>query len=214
MDLISEMPPTVKVHGIDIEGNRFPKSYPSNVSFSIGSILSLPPDWTKKFDFVHQRLLMSGLKREQWPVAISEIYRALKPGGWAQLGEYGCWGYGAGPASDAHFRIYNQLYKHNGLALRIFAEIPDMLRDADFTNVHFERRAYLIGGEAGKEGRFNLIGHFRSVVPQVMRYDGFGLVQSEEQYEGIITAMEREWERLDSAESEVVYVWAQKPTDA
>jgi hypothetical protein len=32
---------------------------------------------------------MGGIRRDQWPSYIDEIYRVLKPGqGWAQLGEF------------------------------------------------------------------------------------------------------------------------------
>jgi SAM-dependent methyltransferase len=210
------VPPTVSLHGTDIEDKRLPKSYPSNVTFSTASVLSFSPDWSGKFDYVHQRLLMCALKREEWPVAIGEIYRVLKPGGWAQLGEYGYWGFSIGPSVDAFFRLYSLLNKHHGLALRIFAELPDLLREAGFTNVHVERRVYPYGRWAGQEGLDGLdhtLKHMRSVKEQIIKAGGFGLVKSEEDVEKILAGVEAEiLEAPEGSSVEFVYVYAQKPT--
>ena len=207
MDLVAELPPTVKIYGMDIESSRFPATYPQNVSFSIGSVLSLPKEWAGKFDFVHQRLLMGGLKREDWPVAIGEIFQALKPGGWAQLGEYGFWGHGTSPATDVMFTIYSRLFKRNGLVLRVFAELPDLMREAGFRNVQAERGYYRVGGEKGKAGLENLVNHFQSMKPQILK---LGMLQSEEEIDAAIAAMKKELEQLEDVQAEVVYVWAQK----
>ena len=211
MDLASEMPPTVKIHGIDIEGGRFPKDCPDNVSFSICSILSLPQDWTGRFDYIHQRLLGGALTREEWLVAITEMWRVVKPGGWVQLGEYGLWEGNLGPATDVQIGMQSQLYKRKGLVYRSFADIPDLLREVGFRHVHAERGGYPIGGEKGKIGRFCALEYYRAVAPQVVK---FGVASSREEVDKSIDAMEREWEQVDDAEAEVIYTWARKPMDA
>lgn len=211
MDIAREMPAST-IHGIDIEGNRFPASYPNNASFSLCSVLSLPAEWGDKFDFIHQRLLMAGLKREEWPVAVGEMYRTSKPGGRVQLGEYGHWGFGLGPATDKLFLIQDRLFKSNGLVLRIFAEIPDLLREAGFTHIHVERHGYPFGGKDSKDGQVCVYEYFAGLAGQVVRKGGFGLVNSEEQYHEVLKAAATEWEEAGSAESEIVYIWAQKPT--
>ena len=207
MDLCNELSSSTKIHGVDIESSRFPTSYPDNISFSIHSVLSLPDGWSGRFDFVNQRLLGGGLKRDEFPAAIGEIYRVLKPGGWAQICEYGLWGFSLGPATDTLFTLYNRLFVRNGLTIRIFADIPDMMREAGFRNVHVERRGYPIGGEQGRVGRMCALEHYRSLKSQMVKH---GLVESDEEISGIIDAMEKEWEQVDRAEAELVYAWAQK----
>lgn len=48
-----------------------------------------PPswEWTAKFDAIHQRLLIWGIKSAEWPLVISNLVSALKPGGYIQLVE-------------------------------------------------------------------------------------------------------------------------------
>lgn len=214
LELASQLSQSVILHGTDLDGNRFPKDRPSNLSFSTGSILSLPPSWTGKFDFVHQRLLMCGLKREEWPKAVNEMHRVLAPGGWAQLGEYGPWG--LGPAMDAYMRIYSLLYKHNGIVLRAYAELEDWMREAGFTNIQVIRNTYPLGswaGELGKDGAENLWTHFRALKEQVLRTGGFGLVRDEKELDGLINAVRKEWDESNGSVAEFVYVIGQKPND-
>ncbi len=61
MELSSQIPPSVSLHGIDIQTDLVPLVTPSNVSFSINSVTKLPLEWTARFDLVHQRLLTAAL---------------------------------------------------------------------------------------------------------------------------------------------------------
>ena len=88
IDLASELPKTAVLHGSDIDNSRLPSKYPPNVSFSVGSVLSLPEGWSDRFDFAHQRLLTCALVRADWHRALAQLRRVLRPGGWVQLGEY------------------------------------------------------------------------------------------------------------------------------
>ncbi|KAF8187573.1 hypothetical protein K438DRAFT_1764736 [Mycena galopus ATCC 62051] len=53
---------------------------PDNVVVQAGSVTSLPADWTNRFTFVHQRLLVIALQISEWPQSLAEIYRVLRPG--------------------------------------------------------------------------------------------------------------------------------------
>lgn len=44
-------------------------------------------DWENSFDIVHQRLLIWGIKTENWPTAVQNLLRLVKPGGWIELVE-------------------------------------------------------------------------------------------------------------------------------
>ncbi|KAM0748753.1 hypothetical protein T439DRAFT_72158 [Meredithblackwellia eburnea MCA 4105] len=47
----------------------------------------LPKEWEGNFDLVHQRFLVWGLSKDEWPGAVKHLAQALKPGGWLQLAE-------------------------------------------------------------------------------------------------------------------------------
>ena len=78
MDVAEVVPEGTQLEGIDIDGTLFPETYPSNVHFSIGSIVSLPEDWAERIDLVHQRLLVGSLQSNEWKATILESYRILK----------------------------------------------------------------------------------------------------------------------------------------
>ena len=78
-------------------------------------------------------------KRGEWPKVIGETCRLLKPGGWIQLGEYGFWGFGSGFAEDHAFGLYYRLCNQVSTDFHVFAELPNMMRQAGFRNVQVER---------------------------------------------------------------------------
>ncbi|KAI5478599.1 LaeA-like methyltransferase [Pseudohyphozyma bogoriensis] len=77
--------PERKVVGFDISGAQFDNSL-EGVEFFEHSVLErLPEERRGRFDLVHQRLMISSLKVEEWPVAIANLVEALVPGGWLQI---------------------------------------------------------------------------------------------------------------------------------
>jgi SAM-dependent methyltransferase len=54
------------------------------VTFVHGDILKRLPFEDNTFDFVHMRFFTGALKLDEWPVAIKELQRITKPGGWIQ----------------------------------------------------------------------------------------------------------------------------------
>ena len=68
--------------GFDISSEQFP-SYASGVAegrmrlFEHNVVHPLPEEHFERYDVVHQRLLILGLKRGEWPVAISNLVTTL-----------------------------------------------------------------------------------------------------------------------------------------
>ncbi|KAG1455803.1 hypothetical protein G6F56_006980 [Rhizopus delemar] len=58
-------------------------------TFREGNVLHGLPYPDNTFDFVHMRLLVYALREEEWPVAIKEAIRVVKPGGMLQFVESG-----------------------------------------------------------------------------------------------------------------------------
>ncbi|CAO3598500.1 unnamed protein product [Absidia cylindrospora] len=79
--------PHSQFHGIDITP-VFPENIkPANVQFALGNIAERLPYPDNHFDYIHQRLLIFGLTLPQWDLAIQELLRILKPGGWIEFVE-------------------------------------------------------------------------------------------------------------------------------
>ncbi|KAF5386366.1 hypothetical protein D9757_006656 [Collybiopsis confluens] len=145
--LASQVPPSISFTGIDIQTRLFPQpsSYPSNISFLQHSITSLPFDWSNRFSFVNQRLLIGGLSAQEWAAALREIHRVLIPGGWFQCIEPHFPSKpesdSVGPCTGRIFDLLRALMDRNGLVWSIALELggrdddDGMLSIAGFVNV-------------------------------------------------------------------------------
>jgi ubiquinone/menaquinone biosynthesis C-methylase UbiE len=74
-------------YGVDIAAMFDSQVKLENTEFSLANVLTGLPFPDNSFDFIHMRFFMAALRRNEWPVAIKEAYRLLKPGGGLQLCE-------------------------------------------------------------------------------------------------------------------------------
>ncbi|KAF9441679.1 S-adenosyl-L-methionine-dependent methyltransferase [Macrolepiota fuliginosa MF-IS2] len=207
----------VKLHAIDIEDRLFPSKLPPNMSFSVASVLELPQMWAGRFSYVHQRLLMGALTEAQWPIAIQEIYRVLKPGGWIELSE----GEGRvkcpdGP-HDEHLRahrIFHGFWTSRGLVVDIGSELPELLKAAGFVDIKAESKRMPVGRHAGDFGEAvleNGCGVLRAIKKLVLMKGGFGVVQTGEEYDAMIDEFEREVNSISGYTWGHTITYARKP---
>ncbi|EED77791.1 predicted protein, partial [Postia placenta Mad-698-R] len=210
LDVLNHVPSSVKLYGIDIEPCLFPRDNEAllsrgNIHFSVGSITKLPAEWTDTFTLVQQRLLVAALQHAEWRVVISEIFRVLKPTGWVQLCEAGP--FKAGPVTDKFRILLYALFAHKGLLLDCGVHIPIWMREAGFTNIHVEERAVPLGqwaGQLGVDGSNDIISIFRGMKTPILNAGGLGLVSSEEEFDGFLDDLEKEW---DETEESLVLFW-------
>ncbi len=189
---------------------------PPNVSFSINTVTDLPPEWTGCFDLVHQRLLVGALRESEWPAAMAEIYRVLRPGGWVQLTE-------AGPRFESYAMttsqwklqyMLRQTYASRNLSYDCAVRIPQLLENAGFVGLGVETRLFPLGswaGEAGITHRNNTAGVHRGMKSAILRNGGFGMVASEDEFDRLIDTVEREWNEIEGSEAAFTTIFAQKP---
>jgi len=211
-DFAGQANPSSVLRGIDIESKLFPPRPPLNASFSLGTITSLPAEWTGRFDLVHQRLLLMALKQAEWVTAMGEMYRVLAPGGWVQLCEPGVWT--AGPATARWQELRDRLFEHFDLLLNPLEAIPKLLASAGFSNVAVETRRLDAGKWAGQPGcdvRDNFLGVYRSTKPHLLKLGCWGLVASEKELDGLFDDVQREWDDVEGCCYDFFIVTAQKP---
>ena len=211
LDFSSQLPPSSILHGVDISTSLFPQFHPPNISFCQGSITKLPSQWTNRFDFVHQRLLTSGLSRTDWTSALEEIYRVLVPGGWVQLGEIGVWG--AGSITGKHWNMTSALVDSRNGDLRIAENLPDLLASTGFVNVSVEARTISMHGPSvgAQNARRNASSTFYAMKTAILQGGGFGFVSSEKEFDDLMLALEKEWNEVESAGFDFKIIYGQKP---
>ncbi|KAG1401635.1 hypothetical protein G6F60_006258 [Rhizopus arrhizus] len=86
MDMINDYP-NCTYHGCDIVNATSKFLNANQFTFSYGNVVKGLPYADNTFDFVHMRLLILALRKEEWPIAIKEVIRVVKPGGMLQLTE-------------------------------------------------------------------------------------------------------------------------------
>jgi hypothetical protein len=189
---------------IDITDRLFPKSPPSNMSFHIQNVLNLPLDWTGRFAFVHQRLLMAALKKDDWNTAVKQVYRVTKDGGWVQFCEANAVSHmdGCGPVSARFMELYRKMWETAGLDPACSLNIGPIMQRAGFVNVKTENRVVPLGewnGDAGAKHKINLMGVYRGFKTPILRLGGLGMVKDEEEFDKLMDEMEEEWKKPGSA---------------
>jgi len=86
LDIANDFPASVQFHGFDITDVHFPdKEFPRNVSFHQHDMREpFPEEFIGKFDLVNIRLVVLGLKGNEWELAMKNLIALLKPGGHLQ----------------------------------------------------------------------------------------------------------------------------------
>ncbi|KAJ7499570.1 hypothetical protein FB451DRAFT_1334898 [Mycena latifolia] len=183
-----------------------------NIELRVKSVTNLPAEWSDTFSLVHQRLLIYALQIPHWTVALREIYRVLRPGGWVQLGE--C----VGRASKGS-AILRSLTNSRNMDMDCTQNIPKLLEDNGFGDIHCEIKMRKVGkwaGDLGVANRINHLGLLQGLKTPILKAGGLGYVASEEEYDRLVDGVEREWDETPTPEipgvqKEFFIFWARKP---
>ncbi|KAJ6536165.1 S-adenosyl-L-methionine-dependent methyltransferase [Mycena capillaripes] len=217
LDLAQSVDPAVHMVAVDITPRLFPASSAETVIFQVESVTNLPLEWTDTFTLVHQRLLMLALQIPEWLQAVREIHRALRPGGWVQLGESEPWYEGETPDKPCMEKVvamYRRLVESRNLYVDCAQHMRALLEEVGFVDIHVEQRSVLLGKWAGKEGALNAInyiGVFQGLKTPILEAGGYGVVTTESEYDALVEGVEKEYDEGVGSMRQFFIFWARKP---
>lgn len=193
------MPASVELYGCDISSNNFPKDYPDNVRFQVAPATSLPEDWTNKFDFAHQRLLTAGLPGPDWPTAVSELFRVVKPGGHIQLLEVDFTNIvNAGPSTVRAYSLLSDLFDKRRLLFDCSKHLQRFAEAAGFIDVRSDKGYWAMGkkawGGVGELGTKDMRLILRGMAP-ALRIEG--IIPSEQDMYDLVDECAKEWDESE-----------------
>ncbi|EJD42190.1 S-adenosyl-L-methionine-dependent methyltransferase [Auricularia subglabra TFB-10046 SS5] len=216
LDLASQVPASVHITCTDISPHLFPKLSPVNAQFARHSVLDLPADWSQRFSLVHQNLLIWALRVDEWPRALSELFRVTKPGGWAQLCELD-WP-GVVPADGSCFKrirdMNTELALTRGFDPACAAKLEQWFKEAGFVNVQAVRRSVPMGAQTGY-GVHNATDPFVACFSSLRtHFLSQGMIASEREYDDLLDGMRKEWDEAADTHAPFFWVWGQRPLES
>ena len=150
-DLATEYPEAMVI-GLDL---KLPKpGGPAAYRPVLGNVLQGLPFRDSTFDFVHQRLLFSGIPVAAWPAAVRDLVRISRPGGWIELVEGATRFEPAGPATERLTELLLRLNRSTGLDSEsvVFRSLDGYLLDAGVRDVTRRTVDMPLGEWAGTVG--------------------------------------------------------------
>jgi SAM-dependent methyltransferase len=127
--------PEAMVIGLDLEPSK--PERPANYRFVKADLLKGLPFPDDSFDFVHQRLLQSGVPLKLWSDVMTDLVRVACPGGWIELVEVKGEVTAGGPATARLLELLLQLAGSRGLDRTglLFRQLDEYLRLAGLADV-------------------------------------------------------------------------------
>jgi SAM-dependent methyltransferase len=152
--------PTARIVGLDLAAPPDDASSlgegldtrPGNYVFTAGNILEGLPFPDQSFDFVHQRLLITAIPRDRWPVVIQELVRVTRVGGWVELAECGTPEDG-GPGYMGLWQSWIDFLAKRNVDFTIGKHIGQMLISGGLANVQQRALNFPMGDWGGRIGR-------------------------------------------------------------
>jgi SAM-dependent methyltransferase len=186
--------PRAQVVGFDLQVSKRP--WPATYRFVRGNLLQGLPFADDRFDFVHQRLLSSGVPVKDWARTMTELVRVTRRNGWLELVEVAPEIGPAGPATRRVVEMVWRLMRSVGLDTTgiIYRSLGEQARRAGMIDVEAREVTVPIGEWGGRIGSL-MATDFRSLFSrQASVFEAkFGV--SEQEYRQLVTAMQQEWEQ-------------------
>jgi SAM-dependent methyltransferase len=207
-DLCRQFPDAL-VAGVDLQPGR--PDGPPNFRFVQADLLEGLPFAGAQFDFVHQRLLTTGVPLAAWDGVIAELVRVTRPGGWVELVEID-WGVEpAGPATRRLLGLSRRLGRSLGLDTEatIFRTLEQGLWRAGMVAVERRSLDLPIGEWGGRIGSL-MATDLRAASTRMCDVFQLRYGLTAEACRELVSAVCREWDELESRTA-VAFAFGRKP---
>jgi SAM-dependent methyltransferase len=143
--------PEALVIGLDLVAGK--PDRPARYGWVKGNLLQGLPFRRNQFDFVHQRLLVTGVPVASWQAVVADLVRVTRPGGWVELVEPLRPDQG-GPATKRLLTLTSEMAASLGLDTTtvVFDSLDRYLRLAGLVGVVRRQISVPIGRWGGKVG--------------------------------------------------------------
>ena len=191
-DLCRQFPEALVV-GLDLVPGR--PGGPPRHRWVRSNLLKGLPFRDEQFDFVHQRLLVTGIPLPSWPAEIGELVRVTRPGGWVELVEPKMVFERAAPATRRMLDIVRGAAAPLGLDTTgvVFAALDAYLRDAGLERVTRRHLELPIGRWGGDVGAL-MATDVRAATTRVFELLQARSVLSVEEARALMERAQQEWE--------------------
>jgi hypothetical protein len=198
-DLCQKFPEALVI-GLDLEASK--PGAPANYVGLRANVLEGLPVGDGRLDFVHQRLMFTGVPVDSWPAVVADLVRTVRPGGWVELVEGATRLDPASPASDRLTGLLRQLAASRGLDSTgiVFDSLDAYLIRAGATMVMKQTAALPVGDWGGKIGSMmatDMQALFTRLAPAFTA--AFGVPTAE--CEDLVRCAREEWEQNQSTYS-------------
>lgn len=186
--------PEALVVGLDLVAGK--PERPPRYRCVKANLLQGVPFAQDQFDFVHQRLLVTGVPLASWPAVVGDLYRVARPGGWVELVEPPLALEQAGPATDRLLSLTTGISAALGLDTTrvVFDSLDDYLRQAGFLRVERRQLTVPIGHWGGQIGSL-LVTDLRAGFTRVCEVLQARSSISREEVADLIQRAQEEWEQ-------------------
>jgi len=186
--------PEALVLGLDLVAGK--PDRPPGYHWVKANLLQGLPFVHDQFDFVHQRLLVTGVPLASWPQVVAEFVRVTRPGGWVELVEPPLELEQAGPATGRLLGLTTGISAALGLDTTrvVFDSLDGYLQQAGLTSVARRQLSMPIGRWGGQIGSL-LVTDLRAGFTRVCEVLQARSKLSAEEAADLISRAHEEWEQ-------------------
>jgi SAM-dependent methyltransferase len=189
-ELCQEFPEALVI-GLDLMPSK--PGAPANYRGVRANVLQGLPFTDDRFDFVHQRLMFSGVPVKSWPALVRELVRIVRPGGWVELVEGATEFLPATPAMEQLTERLRRLNRARGLDSTsvVFRRIDNYLTRAGASGVKRHAVALPLGEWGGQVGSL-MASDIRALFLRLCEAGALGPVA---ECHDLVRAAQLEWEQ-------------------